>query len=716
MSEKILKTHQFIGTNSRFLINIISCVKGLVMDFDLKQLLENAGVSCNDQLLNESTVASDETHNKIMKLGAIHTPTVYNDYYTLKNGRRIRLSTHPAFNTRSSLNVEYGGSKTGPKTDISDEELKRINELPEVEFKPNFTHMVINGDFHNTDLSDLSNGQLKTLIRTSQQDYTDAWVEAYKRGIIDKETYEKPLLNLLNDANYGLRSSKRMRNSNPDKQELIHYNEKRIKSVQSLLNISDAPVIKEFKLEEAVNTLPNENSLGEKIIPDDDPVKLQNFWNWFGDSKVVDEQGRPLVVYHKSPNKDIITFKPNLAQGWGKGVYFSDNLSSLDEFGDNVYVVYLKIEKPFNDDYSALEKTKAYQKAVKKYLDNDYEDYVENEYDFPSAYDIFENDQTYFTDSIYECGFDGIISENSNNIEGLELVVFKPNQIKSINNIGTFSFTSNNIYETVAYHGTPQKFDEFSLKYIGKGEGHHFYGWGLYFAEDMNSAYNFNKMRTDGNPDWVLPNGSPVSVLRFDDDKLVKQGVQFPNEAEAIGKYGEKAVDDLIEKYQDYIDRGSDRRSDIACLDFLKSIKGKLISGKGAVYQVEIPDDEYLMLWENRIFGETSRNSKYIQNCLKKMFEDVFPKYTDHLYDMTGADVYQDIAGWIGDKRNMDIKKAAQTYNGWQEYTLKTYQLTSMLLLKYGVKGIKYEKDGTNYVIFNPKDVHIQGDTRALWG
>lgn len=39
------------------------------------------------------------------------------------------------------------------------------------------------------------------------------------------------------------------------------------------------------------------------------------------------------------------------------------------------------------------------------------------------------------------------------------------------------------------------------------------------------------------------------------------------------------------------------------------------------------------------------------------MFEDVFPKYTDHLYDMTGADVYQDIAGWIGDKRNMDIKK-----------------------------------------------------------
>ena len=25
---------------------------------------------------------------------------------------------------------------------------------------------------------------------------------------------------------------------------------------------------------------------------------IRNFWKWFGDSKVVDDQGRPLVVYH----------------------------------------------------------------------------------------------------------------------------------------------------------------------------------------------------------------------------------------------------------------------------------------------------------------------------------------------------------------------------------------------------------------------------------
>ena len=45
--------------------------------------------------------------------------------------------------------------------------------------------------------------------------------------------------------------------------------------------------------ENAGVSLPNENSLGEKIIPDDDPVKLANFWKWFGDSKCVNKYNYP---------------------------------------------------------------------------------------------------------------------------------------------------------------------------------------------------------------------------------------------------------------------------------------------------------------------------------------------------------------------------------------------------------------------------------------
>lgn len=51
------------------------------------------------------------------------------------------------------------------------------------------------------------------------------------------------------------------------------------------------------------------------------------------------------------------------------------------------------------------------------------------------------------------------------------------------------SANQNNILFQSAYHGTPHKFDEFSLDAIGTGEGAQAHGWGLYFAE--NKKYTF---------------------------------------------------------------------------------------------------------------------------------------------------------------------------------------------------------------------------------
>jgi len=43
---------------------------------------------------------------------------------------------------------------------------------------------------------------------------------------------------------------------------------------------------------------PTRNSNNKLIHPTLQGIK--NFWKWFGNSKVVDNQGRPLVVYHGS--------------------------------------------------------------------------------------------------------------------------------------------------------------------------------------------------------------------------------------------------------------------------------------------------------------------------------------------------------------------------------------------------------------------------------
>lgn len=52
-------------------------------------------------------------------------------------------------------------------------------------------------------------------------------------------------------------------------------------------------------------------------------------------------------------------------------------------------------------------------------------------------------------------------------------------------------FEGQAINEDIAYHGTANKFDEFSLKYINSGEGAQVHGWGIYFALDKDIAQNY---------------------------------------------------------------------------------------------------------------------------------------------------------------------------------------------------------------------------------
>ncbi len=172
-------------------------------------------------------------------------------------------------------------------------------------------------------------------------------------------------------------------------------------------------------------TLPNVNSLGEPIAVNEE--SLRNFWNWFGDSKVVDKQGRPLVVYHGS-SKTFEKFYQYVAEGWGEGCYFTDNLDDASEYGEKIYKVYLKISNPYTGDIDQIMNTP----TVKHYDD----------------FDIVNESGYLMGKAIREAGFDGIIVKDSNNINGLEIVAFNSNQIKSITNKGSWSKESNNINES----------------------------------------------------------------------------------------------------------------------------------------------------------------------------------------------------------------------------------------------------------------------------
>lgn len=97
------------------------------------------------------------------------------------------------------------------------------------------------------------------------------------------------------------------------------------------------------------NRLPDTNSTDQLLHP---TFQGQvNFWRWFGDSKVVDDSGRPLVVYHGAA-KDFSTFKPSDRGLW----FFSSPLhasnwaegnGNLERRKPNVMPAYLSIKNPY---------------------------------------------------------------------------------------------------------------------------------------------------------------------------------------------------------------------------------------------------------------------------------------------------------------------------------------------------------------------------------
>ena len=74
-----------------------------------------------------------------------------------------------------------------------------------------------------------------------------------------------------------------------------------------------------------------------------------NFWNWFGESKVVDSKGNPLVVYHGS-TATFDEFDPEGRENawdaeYPEGtIFFTDDLSRAKLYGEIIYPVYLSCE------------------------------------------------------------------------------------------------------------------------------------------------------------------------------------------------------------------------------------------------------------------------------------------------------------------------------------------------------------------------------------
>lgn len=205
------------------------------------------------------------------------------------------------------------------------------------------------------------------------------------------------------------------------------------------------------------------SGLQYQLKPMDEKIDSPEFRNWFGDSKVVDGYGQPLVVHHGTWS-EFNEFRSGYQ-------FFSRDENFASTFGDtNEY--YLSIQNlfdPFNKEhFNRLNELvgniipnldEVYEAA---YFDLNHYDSLDENYgedmprdDFKNRYtsildyrdfDSFEGDkrlhqQTWLLfeqhlDAIKSLGYDGLkITED----DAENYVAFNPTQIKSINNVGLFS-------------------------------------------------------------------------------------------------------------------------------------------------------------------------------------------------------------------------------------------------------------------------------------
>ena len=249
-----------------------------------------------------------------------------------------------------------------------------------------------------------------------------------------------------------------------------------------------------------------------------------------------------------------------------------------------------------------------------------------------------------------------------------------------------------------AYHGTPHRFNEFSLGAIGTGEGAQAHGWGLYFAADRQISEEYRAKLIDGNDVFLflgdryeLTNEGwyheeSGEVLYFDSPEAMALDAMSNNsdakeamediekQIEDEKEYGEEADDKLLDKLQTALNHIRDGDIEPA--------------GKGQVFEVDIPENDVL-LDEDLPFSEQPEKVRLALKSIVEQMGEYAPELSNALRsyeDASGRAIY-----WALEQDMGGAKAASEVLN------------------TVGVKGITYEggQDGRCFVVFDDKAIKV---------
>lgn len=148
-----------------------------------------------------------------------------------------------------------------------------------------------------------------------------------------------------------------------------------------------------------------------------------------------------------------------------------------------------------------------------------------------------------------------------------------------------------------AWHGSPHRFDRFSLDHVGNGEGWQAHGWGLYFSQSQEVAEGYrarlgnHHIMVDGEK-WTGPDGTPPEALPFAAAALGAAAHLHTRGGRinhAIARL--RDTDDPNLRYDHQLHQAA-----IVALQALKeSKKDYSIGNPGRLYHVDVPEDDALL-------------------------------------------------------------------------------------------------------------------------
>jgi hypothetical protein len=254
-------------------------------------------------------------------------------------------------------------------------------------------------------------------------------------------------------------------------------------------------------------------------------------------------------------------------------------------------------------------------------------------------------------------------------------------------------------YSIAAYHGTPHEIKgKFLTSKIGTGEGATAYGWGLYFAENIEVAEEYRKSLTGRIKDPIRINGQTINrgnLVNYDDqiDKDAYTGLIkiFLNNKDAAFVGKEQAAQ-YLESLNMQREADAIRASDI---DFS--------GGVGNIYTVNIDaEPNELLDWDNPVNEEIARKIFDLTNgnispIPFRTGVDGQPIFVSGRR-LTGRQVYEILGA------SLDTRTPIQIAIQGDEVQKK---IASEALLSVGIKGIRYLDQGSRGI--------AQGKILGIW-